>query len=283
MTMTKNRFRRLAINSITAPEYPIRSDMDEEKFDELVKSIRDQGVLEPLLVKRDGDKYEVIAGHRRLLAAQCAELGEVPCMIMRGDKITVAMTALHENLKRESLNPIDEGRYLRRDVENKEVEINALAKLIGKSIGYVRERIASTGWHQPIVESVERGEINFAVGRELSRVRNRRDADRFLGYAKESGATSRTVESWRVDSNLRDDKPQTTHKELTSGEDQRRIPEFRITCSLCGRRAKGEDSRNMLMCPHCYHSMMAGISTPVKGETKSGNSEEVKSSATTGE
>ncbi|MBA7572947.1 Nucleoid occlusion protein [subsurface metagenome] len=283
MTTTKNKFRRLAINEITAPEYPIRSDMDEEKFEELVKSIGDHGVLEPILVKRNGDKYEVIAGHRRLLAAQCAELGVVPCIVMSGDKMTVAMTTLHENLKREALNAIDEGRYLRRLFEDAKISVDALAKLLGKSAGYVKERIASTGWNPVIVEGVERGEINFAVGRELSRVRDKRDQERFLGYAKESGATSRTVESWRIDSNHRADRPATTHEELDGGEDKRRMPEFRITCELCGRRAKGEDSKNMMTCGHCYHTMLAGISAPVEKDIKKGSGKEVKSSITAGE
>jgi len=270
MTTTKAKFRHMAINEITAPEYPIRSDMDEEKFDELVKSIRDHGVLEPILVKKSGDKHEVIAGHRRLLAAQCAELGDVPVIVMSGDKVTAAMISLHENLKRESLNAIDEGRYLRRLVENQDMTIDSLAKLLGKSGGYVKERITSTGWNPAIVESVERGEINFAVGRELSRVRDQHDCERLLVFARESGATSRTVESWRIDSNQRTDRPATSHKELNSDETQRRMPEFRITCELCGRRAKGEDSKNLLICPHCYHSMMAGISSPVEPDKNGG-------------
>lgn len=283
MATTKPKFRRMAINEITAPEYPIRSDMDEEKFDELVKSIRDHGILEPILVVKKGDKYEVIAGHRRLLAAQCAELGDVPVIVMSGDKTMIATTALHENLKREALNAIDEGRYLRRLHDKAKIGVDALAKLVGKSAGYVKERITSTDWNPGIVESVERGEINFAVGRELSRVRDKHDCERLLRFARESGATSRTVESWRIDSNQRTDRPATSHKELNSDETQRRMPEFRITCELCGRRAKGEDSKNLLICPHCYHSMMAGISTPVEKDIKSGSSKEVKSSVTSGE
>ncbi|MBA7551142.1 Nucleoid occlusion protein [subsurface metagenome] len=269
--VTKNRFRRLAINEITAPEYPIRKDMDEEKFDELVKSIRAHGILEPILVVKKGEKYEVIAGHRRLLAAQCAEVGDVPCIVMSGDQTMIATTALHENLKREALNAIDEGRYLSRLVENKDMTVDSLAELVGKSVGYVKERIASTGWNPAIVESVERGEINFAVGRELSRVRDKHDCDRLLRFARESGATSRTVESWRIDSNQRTDRPATSHKELNSDETQRRMPEFRITCELCGRRAKGEDSKNLLICAHCYHTMMAGISATVEPDKKSGD------------
>jgi len=268
--VTKNRFRRLAINEIIAPEYPVRSDMDEEKFDELVKSIRAHGILEPILVRKDGEKYRVVAGFRRFLAAQCAELGDVPVIVMSGDKTMIATTALHENLKREALNAIDEGRYLSRLVENKDMTVDALAQLVGKSVGYVKERIGSTGWNPAIVESVERGEINFAVGRELSRVRDKDDSERLLRFARESGATSRTVESWRVDSNQRADRPATSHKELNSDESQRRMPEFRITCELCGRRASGKDSKNLLMCPHCYHSMLAGISAPVEKDKKSG-------------
>ncbi len=271
MATIKNKVRRMAINEITAPEYPIRSDMDEEKFDELVKSVRIHGVLEPILVRKCGDKHEVIAGHRRLLAAQCAELGDVPCIVMSGDKVTVAMISLHENLKREALNAIDEGRYLRRLFEKTKISIDSLAKLLGKSAGYVKERITSTGWNPGIVESVERGEINFAVGRELSRVRDQHDCERLLVFARESGATSRTVESWRIDSNQRTDKPATSHKELNSDETQRRMPEFRITCELCSRRAKGEDSKNLLICGHCYHTMMAGISSPVESDKKSGD------------
>ncbi len=91
-----------------------RHSFDEAKIDELSASIREKGILEPLLVRRSQNRYELIAGGRRLRAAVKAGLKEVPVIVREATDTEVLQLALIENLQREDLNPIDEARAYRR-------------------------------------------------------------------------------------------------------------------------------------------------------------------------
>ena len=91
-----------------------RHSFDEAKIDELSASIREKGILEPLLVRRSQNSYELIAGGRRLRAAVKAGLKEVPVIVREATDTEVLQLALIENLQREDLNPIDEARAYRR-------------------------------------------------------------------------------------------------------------------------------------------------------------------------
>ncbi len=91
-----------------------RHSFDEAKIDELSASIREKGILEPLLVRRNQNSYELIAGGRRLRAAVKAGLREVPVIVREATDTEVLQLALIENLQREDLNPIDEARAYRR-------------------------------------------------------------------------------------------------------------------------------------------------------------------------
>ena len=91
-----------------------RHSFDEAKIDELSASIREKGILEPLLVRRSQNRYELIAGERRLRAAVKAGLKEVPVIVREATDTEVLQLALIENLQREDLNPIDEARAYRR-------------------------------------------------------------------------------------------------------------------------------------------------------------------------
>ncbi len=100
----------VAVERIRPNPWQPRSISDPVKMDELVRSVQSLGVLEPLLLRAVGDRYELVAGERRLRAAQRAGMTEVPAIIVElGDKESLEV-ALVENIQREDLNPVDEAR-----------------------------------------------------------------------------------------------------------------------------------------------------------------------------
>jgi len=114
------------------PSQPRRS-FDEAKIDELANSVRDQGIIQPLVVRRVGEGYELIAGERRLRAARKAGLREVPVIVREASNSETLQLALLENLQREDLNPIEEATAYQRLQEEFELSQEEIAQKVGKS------------------------------------------------------------------------------------------------------------------------------------------------------
>src|SRR3990172_7463792 len=114
------------------PSQPRRS-FDEAKIDELANSVRDQGIIQPLLVRRVGEGYELIAGERRLRAARKAGLTDVPVVVREAGNSETLELALIENLQREDLNPIEEASAYQRLQEEFELTQEEIAHKVGKS------------------------------------------------------------------------------------------------------------------------------------------------------
>jgi ParB family chromosome partitioning protein len=100
----------LPLNSIELNPYQPRRSFDDEKLSEMAESIRERGVLQPILVRRATHGYQIIAGERRLRAAKMAQLASIPCLIIQADDTQSLEIALIENLQRENLNPVEEAR-----------------------------------------------------------------------------------------------------------------------------------------------------------------------------
>jgi len=121
------------LKRITANPLQPRRVFDETKLEELATSIRDQGVIQPLIVRRNGDGYELIAGERRLRAAMKAGLKEVPVVVREASDNDSLQLALIENLQREDLNPIEEADAYRHLHEEFHLTQEEVAAKVGKS------------------------------------------------------------------------------------------------------------------------------------------------------
>ena len=114
------------------PDQP-RQDFDQMKLEELAKSIKSQGVMQPLLVRLNEGKYQIVAGERRWRAAKIAGLEEIPVLLREMNDAEVMTAALIENLQREDLNPVEEALALKNLRENLGITQEELAVKIGKS------------------------------------------------------------------------------------------------------------------------------------------------------
>lgn len=124
---------RLPVNKIHPCAFQPRKDFAEEPLNELAQSIREQGILQPLVVRPRNGSYEIIAGERRWRAAQLAGLTEVPALVREADDRKVLELALIENLQRENLNPIEEALGFSRLIQEFQLKQEDAAVRVGKS------------------------------------------------------------------------------------------------------------------------------------------------------
>jgi len=153
------------VQRITANPLQPRRVFDEAKLDELAISIRDQGVIQPLIVRRNGDGYELIAGERRLRAAMKAGLKEVPVVVREASDNDSLQLALIENLQREDLNPIEEA--YRRLHEEFHLTQEEVAEKVGKSRPAVANSMRLLLLPKEMQQEVAQGRLAVGQARAL--------------------------------------------------------------------------------------------------------------------
>lgn len=158
----------LPLNLLQAGKYQPRQTMDETPLKELADSIRERGVIQPLLVRGLGTgRYEIIAGERRFRAASIAGLKEVPVRIVDADDQAAAAMALIENMQREDLNPLEESRGLARLIEEFGFTHEQAAKSVGKSRSAISNLLRLSQLAKAVQAMLIAGELDMGHARAL--------------------------------------------------------------------------------------------------------------------
>ena len=158
----------LDVDLLQPGKYQPRKDMSPEALEELAESIKAQGVIQPIVVRKiSDDKYEIIAGERRWRAAQIAKLDKVPCIVKQvADEAAVAI-ALIENIQREDLNAMEEAIALNRLIEEFDLTHQQIADAVGKSRATVSNLLRLNGLNEPVKRLLEYGDIEMGHARAL--------------------------------------------------------------------------------------------------------------------
>ncbi len=172
-----------------------RKEFDREALQQLADSIREHGVLQPLLVRSIGESsYQLVAGERRWRAARMAGMSEVPVIVKELDDTQAMEIALIENLQREDLNPIEEALGYQALIEQYGMTQEEVAKRVGKSRPAIANALRLLGLPQPILEMVKHGEITSGHARALLAFESEEEmlavAQKIISY----GLTVRDVE-----------------------------------------------------------------------------------------
>jgi len=144
-----------------------REDFDPESMAELVQSIKEKGLLQPILVRPKGDNYELIAGERRLRAANLLNLKEIPAIIKDVEDRDSLELALIENIQRQELNPIEEARAYQYLIEKFQLTQEEVGDVLGKSRVTITNSLRLLKLPGEIQEEVKSGRISYAHGRAL--------------------------------------------------------------------------------------------------------------------
>ena len=159
---------RLPLTALQAGKYQPRQKMEAGALQELAESIREQGVMQPLLVRLVAPgKYEIIAGERRFRAATIAGLKEVPVLVSGADDQAAAAMALVENMQREDLNPLEESQGLARLIEEFGFTHEQAAKAVGKSRSAITNLLRLSQLAKPVQAMLLAGDIDMGHARAL--------------------------------------------------------------------------------------------------------------------
>lgn len=144
-----------------------RKTFSEEKIVELSKSIKEHGIIQPIVVRKKGESYEIVAGERRWRAARKAELTQVPCLIRELTDEQNMLIAIIENMQREDLNPVEEAEGLNQMITTFGMTQEQVSKSVGKSRPYIANSLRLLKLPEYIKNEMAEGRLSAAHGRTL--------------------------------------------------------------------------------------------------------------------
>ena len=168
---TKNK---LPISDLIPNKYQPRKNFDQIQLEDLSKSIKERGVIQPIIVRKsnsDNSKFEIIAGERRWLAAQKAGLHNVPVVITEADDLKSLEFAIVENVQRHDLNPLEEAQGYKRLIDDFNYDQEKVSKFIGKSRSYIANSLRLLSLPSDVIKLIENhkltaGHAKILVGLE---------------------------------------------------------------------------------------------------------------------
>ncbi len=185
----------LRISEIEPNRLQPRKDFDEEAIASLADSIKDHGLLQPIVVRPYGRAYQIVAGERRWRAARVAGLGEVPVVIKEFSDSEAMQIALIENLQRENLNPVEEALGYRELSEKYDMTQESIAEMTGRSRSAVTNAIRILGLPDEVLEMIRNGQVSTGHAKVLLALDDEKTIKELASQVADGVLTVRALEN----------------------------------------------------------------------------------------
>jgi ParB family chromosome partitioning protein len=261
-------YREVPLGVIDPPELASRQTMDEGALDELTASIARDGLLQPILIGRRGERYEVVAGHRRYLACKRAGLATVPCVVYASVSAAHEAVKFAENRFREDLNPAEEAIYFAELLEHHAGgDVDRLCELLGEKRTYVEGRLNLLRGDDRVFESLQAGQIGITVANELNRCTEERYRRYLLDSAIRGGATRSVVAGWIQDWQQEQARRAGIQEPEFTPATPAPIPETNyFTCICCGGTENVHLMQAVNVHQHCKLAILDKLLAAYRGE-----------------
>ena len=215
-TKVEPKTNKLLLSEIVPNKYQPRKDFDEENLNDLTNSIRERGVIQPIIVRRsdsDSSKYEIVAGERRWLAARKAGLHDIPVVLTEIDDLKSLEFAIVENVQRHDLNPLEEAQGYKRLINEFSYDQEKVSKFIGKSRSYITNSLRLLNLPPEVLSLIEEKKLSaghakilvgldnaiFIANKILEKKLSVRQAENFVKIFKKKPSTKK----FSMDPNIR--------------------------------------------------------------------------------
>jgi len=266
-----SKVRDVLLSDLLPPEIDIRSSGSEEKMEELINSIREIGVQEPIKVHDCGDgKFEVVFGARRVRAASVVGLAKVPAVISKMTPEQILVARMAENIIREDVSAVDMARYIERVIATLNISQEQAAKMLHLSGGRVSQLLSLLKGDPMILEMVEKQLLPEAVGRELNRHPNKLRRRDLAEIAAKDGSNQQAARKW-VDGDLRDMGVWNDPRASESNQPPPAIPQNTgvfLLCQTCRESTLIENMPLFRVCPRCAEIIKAATAGGIFSATE---------------
>lgn len=246
--------QELLIKNIAANPYQPRCNFDEEKLQELAASIKEFGVVQPVVVRKNGRSYELVAGERRLRAAGLAGLTKVPAIVKDYDDAKMMEIALIENIQRHDLNPIEEAQGLRRLMQEFKLTQEQTAEKVGRSRSAVTNILRLLNLPEQVQKQIINGVLTMGQAKQLLGLPKPEQMCEVAEAIIANGWSSRMTEE--VVRKLKEGKKLKIVRELIEEEDKNKDNKE--------KKPKREPTENDIFCHDFEQRLVEFLGTKVK-------------------
>ena len=225
----------IEIGKIIANPYQPRTHFDEDKLNELMQSIKNHGILQPLVVTRNGAQFELIAGERRFQAAKRAGIKKVPVIVKKIKEKEKLELAIVENIQRHNLNPIEEAKAYNQLAEDFQMNQEEVAQKMGKSRSMVANKMRLLKLPVEVQKAIIEGRITEGHAKAILAVENKEKQKALFELILKSSLTVRQAEEKTKEISVR------SHNRKVTVDPEERELEERIT-SILGTKVKVKKS-----------------------------------------
>ena len=174
-TRVESKTNKLSLSEIVPNKYQPRKNFDEEMLKDLCNSIKERGVIQPIIVRKsnfENSKFEIVAGERRWLAARKAGLHDIPAVVTEADDLKSLEFAIVENVQRHDLNPLEEAQGYKRLIDEFSYDQEKVSKFIGKSRSYITNALRLLNLPKDVLQLVEEKKISAGHAKILVGLQN---------------------------------------------------------------------------------------------------------------
>lgn len=248
---SKQIIKDLSLDLIDEPKGILRMDIDEVDLENLAQSISEIGLLQPIMVAVDGDRFEVVFGHRRYLAAKKLGLSKIRAIVRTMSLREIGIARATENISRSDLTPLEEAATYASLLKEYGFSIEQVAKKMAKSPATIKRRMDLLRMPPTLQNAVHKKRISMSVAEELWPISDTTDLEYYMSFALDGGCTTEVARSWCKD--WRDAKRRkANNNEPTPSQLAPNEPRpIYVTCDMCmGPMELGQEIV-MRICPDC--------------------------------
>ena len=225
--------KEVALDLIDEPHGRIRLEVDPESIADLAANIAEVGLLQPIIIRRNKERFEIVAGHRRYLAFQLLKKNRIPAIVRDLDDVACALARASENLGRVDLSPIEEAAIYSELRDEHKLTIDEIGGRMGKTLGVVKRRLDLMKMPDCLQKAIHYKGVNCSVAEELWSLGDLAKIEYFLVFAVEHGATKAVVRGWVQDEKKKMRTKDNAGEEGDSLANPMQTRPVYVACDLC--------------------------------------------------
>ena len=237
---------------IDDPKNDIREEVNMQGVEELAMSIENTGLIQPITVFKNRRRYEVVVGHRRLIACKIAKMDTITAIVTEIDPDKIDVMKLDENIFREDVSPVMIGKYIYRIMQEKKLTTMEMARYFGKTPQWVNSMIRLIDIDEYTQEAINAGEISYTGALELQKIGDERTRSSLTQAAVKGGAHTRIIKNWVNDYRSEKDSKERRAAEPPENGGVPEEREYKRKCLCCQELKESETIITVEVCPECY-------------------------------
>lgn len=255
----KPTVKDIPLDRIDEPKGIIRMDINSSDIADLAQSISEVGLLQPILIAVDGERFEVVFGHMRYLACKKLGLSSIRSLIRTMTKEEIGIARATENIARTDLTPLEEATTYKNLIYEYGMTLEHVAQKMGKSPGTIKRRMDLLKMPPPLQKAVHSRRISISVAEELWTISDMADLDYYLSFAVDGGCTKEVARTWAKEWK---DKKRWQENPGAEGNGEFAPTEPRpvyVTCDLCTGPMEIGQETVLRVCPKCAKTIKQNI------------------------